>query len=48
MAHATMLICVRLQDDKVDVKALIEFVKVTKESEELSAVRFNIIVEEVD
>ena len=35
------------QEDNVDIKALIEMVKVEKESGEMTAVRFNIIVEDV-
>jgi len=37
------------QEDKVDIKALIEFIKVEKEGgDSLNAVRFNIIVEETE
>lgn len=36
-----------VQEDNVDIKALIEMVKVSKETGEMTAVRFNIIVEDV-
>ncbi len=37
----------RAQEDKVDIKALVEVVTVEKGDESLKAVRFNIVVESV-
>lgn len=36
-----------MQEDKVDIKALVTFVTVEKNDDSLNAVRFNIIVESV-
>ena len=48
LVESAELVCLP-QEDKVDIKALIEFIKVEKEGgDSLNAVRFNIIVEETE
>ena len=42
-----MLLAIGAQDDKCDVKALIQWEEIEKNGEALNAVRFNIVVEDV-